>query len=146
MDVQKGPVEESSGPLARTEEQYLKDLTETSDLIFVGVVLGLGKPALFWSGHSNSYQAARYKVEKILKGQYDASEISVDHVLVYGSSSAQPGETPHLSRTLFGVNSKLIVSAHKTARGEWKALNEEYGALPATEEWLQKIDVALRAK
>jgi hypothetical protein len=139
-------VEESKLPLAHSEEQYLKDLAETSDLIFVGVVQNLGKPPLFWSGHSNSYQSAHYKVEKILKGKYEAPEISVDHVLVYDSSTAQPGETPHLSRTLFGVNSKLIVSAHKTTRGEWKALNEEYGALPATEDWLQKIEGTLSAK
>jgi hypothetical protein len=146
MDGQNVPAEETNLPLARTEEQYLKDLAETSDLIFVGVVLNLGKPPLFWSGHSNSYQSARYKVEKLLKGKHEAPEISVDHVLVYESSTAQQGETPHLSRTLFGVNSRLIVSAHKTTRGEWKALNEEYGALPATEEWLQKINTALRAK
>ena len=145
MDGQNVPVEETNLPLARTEEEYLKDLAETSELIFIGVLLGLEKPPLFWSGHSNSYQAARYKVEKILKGKYEAPEISVDHVLVYESSTAQSGETPHLSRALFATNSKLIISANSTTKG-WKSLNEEYGALPANEEWLQKIDVALRAK
>ncbi|MCI0413689.1 hypothetical protein L0222_12925 [bacterium] len=142
MESQKVPVEETNLPLARTEEEYLKDMTETSDLVFIGVVVGLGKPPLFWSGHSNAYQAARYKIEKILKGKYDAPEISVDHVLVYESSTAQPGETPHLSRALFATNSQLIVSANNTSKG-WKSLNEEYGALPANEEWLQKIKAAM---
>jgi len=129
-----------------TEQESLQQFVRKSDLVFVGVLLSLGKPPLYWSGGSNAYQTAKYKVERILKGQYGASEISIDHVLVWGSRTAESGETPGLSRNLFAVNSRLIVGARRADSGIWKALDEDYGALPATDEWIRKINSALSTK
>jgi hypothetical protein len=143
MDLANSSADQNNLPLAKTDEQLLIDMIKQSDLVFVGMMVSLGKPTTHWSGNSNGYQPVQYQVEKILKGRYEASTITVEHILVYGSRTAQEGETPHLSRGLFAEKSKLIISAQKTADGAWKSLNEELGALPANDEWMRKFQATL---
>ena len=126
-------------PLALTEEESIQQLVKDSDLIFTGTLLAAGTAPDSWSGGSNSYQSVRYKIDKILKGQYGSPEISVDHVVVYGGKTARSGEIPGLSDQLFAPKAKLIVGAQRTDTGSWKALDEDYSALPATDDWLRKI-------
>ena len=90
------------------------------------------------------FKALNIRSCRIIKGQYGASEISVEHVVVYGSKTAQPGETPGLLSSMFSPNNELIVFARKTDSGKWKDTNEVHGALPATDEWQQKVEAALR--
>jgi len=125
-------------------EGYLRELSKGMDLIFVGTVVSIGNAPRGWSGYGGSYQTITYKVEKILKGQLETPQISVQHIVVYGSNTAQRGEKPGLSSELFATNAKLIVSAQKTDEGKWKALSEDASALPATDEWLKKMESALR--
>jgi hypothetical protein len=125
-------------------EGYLKELSKEMDLIFVGSVLSVGKPPRGWSGYGGSYQTVQYKVEKILKGQLEEPQITIQHIVVYGSNTAQEGDKPGLSPELFSVNAKVIVSSQKTESGTWKSLSEDAGALPATQDWLQKMESALR--
>ncbi|HSP06176.1 MAG TPA: hypothetical protein VLR94_03320 [Acidobacteriota bacterium] len=134
---------ENKLPLELTEEQNLEELAAQSDLIFVGVVLQLGRPPQNWSGHLTEYQTVQYRVERLLKGKHAAEGISVDHVVVSGSKTAAE-KSPALSPSLFSVNAKLIVSARKANSGLWKALDENYGAIPATPEWIAKVESALR--
>jgi hypothetical protein len=132
-----------SKPLAMSEEDSLKALAKKNNLIFIGSLMELGNPPNDWSGCGNSYQRAKYKIVRLIKGQYGASEISVDHVVVYGSKTAQAGETPELSRSMFSPNNELIVFARKTDSGHWRDTSEDLGVLPATEEWQQKVEHAL---
>lgn len=132
-------------PLEQTEQEHLQKLASKSDLIFVGVVLNLDKPPQNWSGFFTEYQTVTYQVDKILKGKHDAPEIKVDHVVVAGSMTAAE-DTPALSPKLFSQKAKLIISARKADNALWKALDEDYSALPATQEWIQKIESALRKK
>jgi len=125
-------------------EGYLRELSKEMDLIFVGTVVSVGNPPHGWSGYGGSYQTVTYKVEKILKGKQETPQISVQHIVVYGSNTAQHGEKPGLSSELFAPNAKLIVSAQKTDEGRWKALSEDASALPATDEWLRKMESAIR--
>jgi hypothetical protein len=125
-------------------EGYLRELSKEMDLIFVGAVVSVGKPPYGWSGYAGSYQTVTYKVEKVLKGKYDTPQISVEHIVVYGSNTAQSGERAGLASELFAPNAKLIVSVQKTEEGIWKALSEDASALPATDEWLRKMESALR--
>jgi hypothetical protein len=131
--------------LALTEEESLRKLVQQNELIFIGSVLALGKPPKSWSGFFLSYQPVKYKIEKLLKGQYGASEISVEHIIVSGSPTAQSGDTPGLSPSLFAVGSRLIVSAQKADNGIWKDLDDEFGALKS-DQWEKKIEAAIRAK
>ena len=125
-------------------ESYLRELSKSMDLVFVGTVASLGNPPSGWSGYAGSYQTVTYKVERILKGKYDTPQITIQHILVYGSNTAASGDKPGLSPELFAVKAKLIVSAQKIEEGRWKSLSEDAGALPATDEWLKKIESALR--
>jgi hypothetical protein len=127
-------------------EGYLRELSKEMDLIFVGTVVSVGNPPHGWSGYGGSYQTVTYKIEKIFKGKYESPQISVQHILVYGSNTADKGEKPGLSSELFAVNAKLIVSAQKTDDGKWKALSEDASALPATAEWLRKMESAIGTK
>lgn len=134
---------ENKLPLQLTEEESLKELVAESDLIFVGVVLSLGKPPQNWSGFFTEYQSVKYRIERTIKGVYGANEISVDHVLVSGSKTAAPSTgSPALSPQIFASQAQLIVSARKSNSGIWKSLDESYGALPATPEWIEKIEKA----
>jgi hypothetical protein len=127
-------------------EKTLRELVQESDLIFIGTVSSVGVPPQGWSGYAGAYQTVSYKIEKILKGQYEKPQISIHHVVVYGSNTAQEGDQPGLSSKLFAINAKLIVSAQKTDNDQWKALSEDAGALPATTEWMQKWESVLRSK
>jgi hypothetical protein len=130
--------------LTVASDESLQEQVRESDIVFIGSVISLGKPPNGWSGYGNSYQTVNYKVEKILKGTYTKPEISILHVVVFASLTAQEGDTSALSPELFALQSKLIVSARKTNDGEWKSLAENFGALPATAEWIKKIESALR--
>lgn len=137
---------ESETSLAAAQEERLQEIAQKSDLVFTGTVVSVGEAPGDWSGYTNTYQTVRYKVDRVLKGKETAREISVDHVVVYGGLTAQPGETPGLSTELFSVNAKLIVLARKAQSGAYKGLNENYSAVPATAEWLKKVESALRSK
>jgi hypothetical protein len=134
---------ESKLPLQLTEEESLQELVAESDLVFVGVVLSLGKPPQNWSGFFTEYQTVKYRIDRFIKGQYGATEISVDHTVVSGSKTAAPAAgSPALSPLLFTKDAQLIVSARKSNSGVWKSLSENYGALPATPDWIEKIEHA----
>ena len=145
MSDQKNKNADQNVSLALTEEESLRKLVQQNELIFIGSVLAMEKPPKSWSGFFLSYHTVKYKIEKILKGQYGSPQISVDHVVVSGSRTAQPGDTPGLSPTLFAVGSRLIISAQKADNGIWKDLDDEFGALPPAE-WEKKIEAAVRAK
>jgi hypothetical protein len=146
MNPQRISVEKQSLPLARSEDDALKDVVKTNQLIFVGALLELGPQPNDWSGYASAFQNARYKIVRIMKGAYGASEISVNHIVVYGSKTAQAGETPGLSSSLFSPNNELIVFAKKTESGQWKDTDEILGTLPATDQWVRKVEIALSAK
>ena len=130
--------------LTVASDKNLQRLVRESDIVMIGSVISIGEPPDGWSGFANSYQMVTYKVEKVLKGNYKEPEISILHIVVSGSLTAQEGETSSLSSELFAPKSKLIVCAQKTDSGDWKSLAENYGALPATPEWTKKIEAALR--
>ena len=144
MDIQKTLSEKQNASLAMSEEDLLKYVVKKNNLIFIGSVLDVDKPPREWSGCGNSYQTVKYKIVRIIKGQYGASEISVDHVVVYGSKTAQAGDTPGLSRSMFSPNNELIIFARKADSGRWKDTDEVHGALPATDEWQQKVESVIR--
>jgi outer membrane protein assembly factor BamB len=132
--------------LAPTEEELFQKQVQKRSLIFVGTVLSLGKPPANWSGYLPAYQTVHYKVEKVLKGQLNAAEIAVEHIVVWGSKTAQSWDTPGLSTVLFAVGSKLIAFAQKSQDGVWKELDEDLGAIPFSDDSIRKVETALRKK
>ena len=126
--------------------ETLRSVAAESDVIFIGTAMSLGKAPAAWSGFGSAFQTVNYKVEKLLKGQFAQPEISVYHIVVADSLTADHGDTPRLSPALFAAQAKLIVSAQKTQDGIWKSLSEDQGALPASPEFLEKMEAALRAK
>jgi hypothetical protein len=142
-ELRVGGIMENEIDIAVLEKEHLAELAQSSDLIFSGTVESIGNPPRDWSGYFNSYQEVRYKVEKVFKGQESGPEITIQHVIVYGGKTARTGEDPALSPELFFVKAKLIVCARKSQSGVYKSLDENYGALPATPEWINKIESAL---
>jgi hypothetical protein len=146
MDIQNNQVHEEKLPLSLSEDERIQSLTRSSALIFIGLVLEIGKPPADWSGYFKAYQRVRYKIERILKGQFGASEINVDHIVVMDSKTARPGEEPGLSSSLFSKDSKLIVFADKGPNGVWINLDEDFGALAATEQRVSQIEKMMKSK
>jgi hypothetical protein len=142
MDMQKSNIEKV-GSAALTEQERLQRITKQSDLIFIGTVIDLSPAPSAWSGYTYSYQTVRYNVEQVLKGQYDSSEISIDHAVVHGSRTAEPGETPKLASTIFHSGASLIVSAGKPDATRWTSGNEVIGAVPNSADWLRRVEVLL---
>ena len=138
-------MEDNKSLAVEEAEVDLRELAQKSDLVFVGTVRSVGRAPIDWSGYGNTYQTVQYKVERVFKGENTQAEISIDHVVVYGSKTAQPGDTPGLSTDLFAPNAKLLVSARKSQSGAYKSLSDNYGAMPATETLLKKMEAALRS-
>lgn len=129
---------------AMQEQERLQRITQKSDLIFIGTIVEVGDPPKDWSGYFSAYQTIRYRVDQILKGQYSDPEISVDHIVVSGSKTADSGDTPKLSSAIFYPNASLIVSAQRAGDGSnWKSLNEVIGAVPNSADWLRRVEVLL---
>ncbi|HSE41654.1 MAG TPA: hypothetical protein VLH08_12905 [Acidobacteriota bacterium] len=143
MDIQKANIEKQISSGAFKEQERLQRITQESDLIFVGTVIEVGPPPKDWSGYMSSYQTVRYKIEQILKGQYDAPEISIEHIVVHGSKTAEPGETPKLSTAIFYPGASLIVSAGRPDVNRWTSGNEVIGAVPNSADWLRRVEALL---
>ena len=88
-------------PLAVTEKENLRELVKKSDVVFEGVVIAVEKPPQNWSGYFTEYQTVRYRIEQVLKGNHEAVEIAVDHVVVSGSSTAATDAPALISEALF---------------------------------------------
>jgi hypothetical protein len=125
------------------QQNHWEVLVKQHELIFVGVVLELGEPPTHWSGRVTAYQRVRYRVERTVYGEWSAPEIDVEHVVVRRSATAEPGQQPSLSFKLYGIGSKLIVSAVRARDGRWRSLSERFGALPYSKETLAELQAEL---
>jgi hypothetical protein len=120
---------QTGGAEASPKAPNLVAIAKASDLVFVGTVLDRGTPPSFWSGRVPAYQKVGYKVEEILKGPAGGGQIGVDHLVVGGSTTAEPGDKPALSSSMFAVGSRLLVFA-VSADERWVGWNEVCGAVP----------------
>jgi hypothetical protein len=102
---------------------------ERRDLIFVGVVEAIGPAPRAWSGHLCSYQEVVYRVEQTITGESPGRLIAVRHAVVRGSPTAEPGDAPALSASLFTPGARLVVMAVRDAFGPWFAPSEHFGAM-----------------
>ena len=114
---------------------------ERRDLIFVGIVEGIGPPPRTWSGLLNSYQEVVYRVEQPITGLAPARLIVVRHAVVRGSPTAEPGDAPGLAASLFAPGARLVVMAVRDMLGPWFAPSEHFGAMPHS----QLLEAHLRA-
>jgi hypothetical protein len=146
MDIQKTNVEKQIGSAALKEQERLQRITNESDLIFIGTVIEVGNSPKSWSGYCYSYQKVRYKIDQILKGQHETSEISIDHGVVFGGRTAEPGDTPGLSTAIFYPSANLIVSAERSDATHFVSRNEVIGAVPNSAEWLRRVGNLLPRK
>lgn len=139
MDIQKANIEKQIGSGAFKEQERLQRITQQSDLIFIGTVTEVGPAPKEWSGYFSSYQTVHYKIDQILKGQHETPEISIDHIVVFGSKTAESGETPKLSTAIFYPGANLIVSAERTDGTHWSSGNEVIGAVPYSDDWVRRV-------
>ena len=103
--------------------------TAAPEIVFVGTVAALGREPGYWSGFVSAFQRVDYTGVNVLKGTFAGDTISVDHILVSGSKTADRGDTPRLSPALFRNGAKVIVSAQQTERGVWVSRAENTGTI-----------------
>jgi len=100
-----------SGSQICDEQQRIKQLATSSDLIFVGQVSELEATMCIWSGLLLSTQSVKYKINKVLKGEFTGEMIEVKHPLVYNSKTSDRDGNGCLSPKIFKVGNKLLVFA-----------------------------------
>lgn len=89
----------------------LRGLSESSQYIMVGRVVGAGDSVGLASGHFVTVvQRVNYKVEEILKGKLEDEEISVGHYIVSGSRIVEKNKTGyHLKSRVFANDQRLLL-------------------------------------
>ena len=97
------------------------------DVVFEGEVLERLDSMGIWSGYIDSFQRIRYKVLKVTQGPVEKYEIIVHHVLVYGSALCE--KTPQLSHEIFRVGNTLMITAKKTAEGDYVGWEQAENAI-----------------
>lgn len=125
-----GGVMSASCAHAADKESRISQAIGRADLVFKGKVESVGEAPLLESGRYLAAQRVEYRVVEVWVGKVSAGDrVVVDHVVVRGSASAEPGKN-ELSNALFRPGSMLLVIAAK-ANEHWQILDEEYGTLPA---------------
>lgn len=118
---------------------------ERRDLIFVGIVEGIGAPPRAWTGLLCSHQEVIYRVERTITGVAPARLIAVRHAVVRDSPTAEPGDAPGLSTRLFAPGARLVVMAVRDLLGPWFAPSEQFGAMPHSPLLEEHLRAAARA-
>jgi hypothetical protein len=142
--VQRGvivPKQTNDAPAPSQAPDFVA-IAKTSDLVFVGTVLERGAPPGFWSGRVPAYQTLKYRVDDVLKGSVEHEEVAIDHLVVGGTATAEPGDVPALSASLFAVGSRVLVFA-VSANERWVGWNDVCGAVPYDAEVVARVRAAL---
>ncbi len=126
----------ASGPLA--------ELCKSATGAWVATVVSVGPPPAFFSGRAAAYQNVTYSVQQTLKGPPMTEQITVAHLVVKGSSTAEPGELPMLSKKAFRVGAQLVVIAEKDDSKHWICMDEVLGAAQPSPEWISKVSATCK--
>lgn len=88
----------------------LEQMTRDAEVIFVGEVVEVERPALIqsWSGLTVYKQHVRYNVTAVLKGEFSEAEVWVGYPIYYRSLLADK-DVPQLSPEVFKTNNAHIV-------------------------------------
>ncbi len=122
--------------------EALAELAKASSVILVGKVKSVGESPARWSGRVPAFQPVTYEVDRYLKGNGPA-ELVVQHVLVKGSPTAQPGDEPKLSTKLFAAGKVLLVFAEQTDDKQYVAYDERHGSQPAAPATIAEVEALL---
>jgi hypothetical protein len=128
--------------IPRRPSRQVEELVRTakaSELVFVGTVLSTGEPPSYSSGMIPAYQEVTYRVGEVLKGRVAQAEVTVSHVVVEDSATAEPGDVPELSRSLFAKGNRLLVFAVRGPEDAWVGWNDLGGAVPYNADALRSI-------
>lgn len=88
----------------------LSPAVDGAEVVFVGKIRDVGEAPGTWSTYYPAMQTVVYEVEEVWKGRLEADEVSVDHVLVYGSALSG-NSAGGLDPALFTPSERLIVFA-----------------------------------
>jgi hypothetical protein len=98
-------------------DESITRLSDEAELVFLGEVEVVGNSWGFWSGIAPNLQKVQYKVIEVLKGQYSEAAISVGHLVVKNSSTAD-NDKARLSPYLFAHGNLLIVFVKKMDKAD----------------------------
>lgn len=126
-----------------TKAEPLDELCETAALAVVAEVTSVGPAPGAWSGRAPSLQRVEYVVREAIRGgPAPGAAIAVEHAVVKGGLTAEPGEAPRLSAKLFAAGARVVVIAERRDDGAWVSLDERLGAQVASEAAVAKVRAA----
>jgi hypothetical protein len=118
-------------PFYNANVARIRELAQQAPFVIVGAVTNIGPAPGGWSGRYRATQSVTYAVQLALKGNLTQEKILVNHLVVRGSSTARPGNSPGLSPRLFRLGTKLILFVTPAASGA-PATFDEVGTIPAS--------------
>jgi len=110
----------------------IEALAAQAPFVVVGTIVRVGPDPAGWSGRFETRQSVIYNVNLALKGNLTPKSIQVNHLVVYGSATARPGNRPGLNPDLFKPDNKLILFVRPMAGGPpsyFDDINEDVGTL-----------------
>jgi hypothetical protein len=79
-----------------------------------------------------------YAVDQTLKGS-PPPQVTVQHIVVTGAETAEPGDEPSLAKKLFRPGARFVVMATLGDDGAWYSLDERHGAIPFSADTLAMV-------
>lgn len=141
------------------EEKYIGRLLDRSETVIMVRVIDVAPPSLpVWTSAITTTQSVKYKVEKVLKGGIQESEVMVLHRLIPNSRTANKDKSkPQLSLKFLKKGRLLLLILDKedwpvkSEKGtEFKAsyvvTDETCGVFPARSASARSIEKILREK
>ncbi len=122
----------------------LVELCRSAAKVWLGTVVSVGPAPKNFSGRVASYQSVTYAVKRTLKGAETTGEVTVLHLVVKSSATAEPGDVPSLSKKHFKVGAELVVIAEKNDAQQWLCMDESIGSNEASADWVKTVQAACR--
>ena len=112
---------------ANRDVAMIRALAQRADVVFVGTVLEVGAPPRATSGRVRHEQVVRYRVDSVLKGFFNETEVAVEHLLVANSRHA---DGTALDSNIFAPGRSLIVLVRRVNTFFFQDVNENWGTIP----------------
>jgi len=96
----------------KCDKPTLEGLAKDAEIIFVGQVEKVDPSWGWWSGVAPNVQVVRYKIVNVLKGKHAADNITVGHLVVKNSLTADSSRA-QLSPLIFSLGKEVLVFAKR---------------------------------
>lgn len=122
--------------------EKIKENLKRSEIVIVGTVKNIGDAPGVKSGGELAGQPVTYNVIRVLKGEYNKSEITIYHKVSQNTRNAV-SDGSRLSNEVFSVAKKLIVMCRFLGINYWD-IDSNLGTIPGSDKNINTIKLILK--